>query len=308
LRELLKDETAGDPVKGIKWTRKTVRNIAGELKPMGFKVSHETVRRLTSSLGYRLRSNRKRLSRTQDPRRDKQIRYIIRVRRARLKLGKPVISVDMKHRELVGDFKKAGRTWRLQPKDVMESDYPSDAKGVAIPYGIYDMAHNRGFIVVGTSCQTPAFAGNSIRTWWMKEGRDKYPEATELMIMADGGNPNGSRNDLFKYALQLIADEFGISITVCHYPPGSSKWNPIEHRLFAQISSNWAGQPLTSYELVLNYIRTTKTLTGLKVRACIDTHKYETKLKLSKKQKAAIRMYPHRIHPELNYTIKPNTR
>jgi Rhodopirellula transposase DDE domain len=306
LRELLKDETAGDPVKGIKWTRKTVRHIAHELDRKGFKIGRETVRRLILSLGYRLRSNRKRLTRKQDARRDKQMRYIIRARRVRLKQGKPVISVDTKHRELVGNFKKTGRTWRLQPIDVMDSDYPSDGKGVAIPYGIYDVANNQGFVVVGISCQTPEFAANSIRMWWVKEGRDKYPEAVELLIEADGGNPNGSRGFLFKYALQGIANEFGLVITVCHYPPGASKWNPIEHKLFSQISSNWAGQPLTTYQLVLNYIRTTRTQTGLKCRAYIDTRKYQTKLKISKQQKSTIRLSPHRVHPELNYTIKPN--
>ena len=280
--------------------------MARELGRKGFKIGRETVRRLILSLGYRLRSNRKRLTRKQDARRDRQMRYIIRSRRNWLKQGKPVISVDTKHRELVGTFKKTGRTWRLQPIEVMDSDYPSDGKGVAIPYGIYDVANNRGFIVVGISCQTPAFAANSIRTWWIKEGRNKYPDAVELFIEADGGNPNGSRGYLFKYALQGIADEFGLAITVCHYPPGASKWNPIEHKLFSQISSNWAGQPLTSYELVLNYIRTTHTETGLRVRASIDTRKYKIKCKLSKPQKATIKLHPHRIHPELNYTIKPN--
>jgi Rhodopirellula transposase DDE domain len=304
LTELLKDETAGDPVSGVKWTRKTVRRLTKELKRT-FNVSRETVRRLAISLGYRLRSNRKRLTRKQDPKRDRQMRYIIRRRRAAIRAGKPVISVDTKHRELVGLFKNAGRTWRRTPVDVMDSDYPSDAMGVAIPYGIYDITNNRGYVVVGSSCQTPEFAVNSIRAWWVNEGKHRFPDVESLLIEADGGNPNSYRSSRFKYALQKFADVHRLVVMVCHYPTGASKWNPIEHRLFSQISSNWHGTPLTSFEVVMSFIRTTRTDNGLRCRAERDERIYKTKIPITKEQKDSVKLHPHRIHPEWNYTIRP---
>jgi hypothetical protein len=304
LRTLLSDDTAGDPVSGIKWTRRTVRGIAKQLGAR-FDVSHETVRRLIHALGYRLRSNRKRLTRKQDPRRDRQIRLIKRKRRACVQAGKPVISVDTKHRELVGLFKNTGRTWRREPLDVLDSDYPKDALGMAIPYGIYDVGRNHGYVVVGTSKQTPEFALNSITRWWRQVGRIRYPDADELFIEADGGNPNSARSQRFKFALQQFANRFQISVTVYHYPPGASKWNPIEHRLFAQISRNWAGQPLASYETVVNYIRTTRTDRGLRCTAVLDQRDYSTDIKLTAAQRKSIRLRRHLIHPDLNYTILP---
>jgi len=264
------------------------------------------VRRLLFQLGYRLRANHKRLNRQQNADRDKQMRYIKRIRRKYEKQGTPIISVDSKKRELVGNFKNAGRTWQLVPLDVLESDYPHDAVGVAIPYGIYDILNNRGFVVVGCSHQTPTFAARSIRRWWIKEGAKRFADHRELLIQADGGNPNGYTSWCWKFELQRLADEFGLTITVTHLPTGASKWNPVEHKLFCFISKNWAGQPLLSYETVLKYIRTTKTVTGLRCRAVLDTTDYPTGQSLTVEQKAQIRLFRHRVLPKWNYTIKPH--
>lgn len=301
----MQDATAGDPVTGIKWTRKTLRALSRALRQKGFKVGFVTIRRLLSKLGYAIRVNRKRLTKEQNPQRDRQMRYLTRLRRAWIKAGKPVISVDTKKRELVGNFKQAGGTWRREAIDVLEYDYPTQAEGVAIPYGIYDLAHNEGFVVIGTSHQTPEFAISAIRQWWLKVGRVKYRDQYELLIEADCGNPNSNRCFWWKFGLQGLADEFGLSITVTHLPTGASKWNPVEHRLFSQISTNWAGQPLVSYETILKFIRTTKTETGLVCKAYLDRREYKTGLKLSPEQKAQINLFPRRVLPEWNYTIKP---
>lgn len=301
----MRDASAGDPITGLKWTRKTLRALQRALKRKGFKVGLGTIRRLLRKLRYAIRVNRKRLTREQNPRRDRQIRYLVRVRRRFLKAGQPVISVDTKKRELVGNFKNAGGTWRREAIPVLEYDYPSYADGVAIPYGIYELAANEGFVVIGTSHQTPEFAIAAIRRWWLKIGRFRYRGQRELLIEADGGNPNGSRSWRWKFGLQQLADEFGLRITVTHFPPGASKWNPVEHRLFSQISENWSGQPLISYETVLKFIRTTKTRTGLRVRACLDKTNYQTGLELTVEQKAHINHSPLRVFPEWNYTINP---
>jgi hypothetical protein len=305
LEELLQDATAGDPITGIKWVRKTLRALQRELRRKGFKIGIFTIRRLLRKLNYALRVNRKRLTKKQDPERDRQMRYLTRVRRRLLKAGKPVVSIDTKKRELVGNFKNAGGTWRRQARAVLASDWPSDADGVAIPFGIYDVARNEGFVVVGTSHQTPEFAVAAIRRWWLQAGQAHYPDADELLIECDGGNPNGNRSWRWKYGLQQVADEFGLMITVTHFPTGASKWNPIEHRLFSQISSNWAGEPLISYETVLKFIRTTKTETGLRCKAYLDKTFYKTGLQLTPGQKAQINLVSHRVLPKFNYTIKP---
>jgi Rhodopirellula transposase DDE domain len=302
---LLQDACAGDPMTGLKWTRKTLRALQRELKRKGFKVAIATIRRLLRKLRYAIRVNRKRLTREQNPDRDRQMRYQIRVRRRFLKSGKPVISADTKKRELVGNFKNAGGTWRREPIPVLEYDYPSHADGAAIPYGIYDVAANDGFVVIGISHQTPAFAIAAIRQWWIKVGRVRYAGQQELLIQVDSGNPNSSRSWLWKFGLQQISDELGLQITVTHFPPGASKWNPVEHRLFSQITQNWAGQPLVSYETVLKFIRTTKTDTGLRVRAYLDKTDYQTGEKLTAAQKAQINLSPLRVFPKWNYTIKP---
>lgn len=272
----------------------------------GFKVGFVTIRRLLRERGYAIRVNRKRLTRASVPERDRQMRYLIRLRHTFLKAGKPALSVDTKKRELVGNFKNAGGTWRQHPLEVLEYDYPSWADGVAIPYGVYDLAANEGFVVVGTSHQTPEFAIAAIRRWWLKVGQVRYAGQSALLIEADGGNPNATPCWGWKFGLQQLADEFGLTVTVTHLPTGASKWNPIEHRLFSRIRTNWAGQPLVSYETLLKFLRTTKTETGLQCKAYLDKTAYETGLQLTPEQKAQIKLFPHRVLPKWNYTIKPH--
>lgn len=306
LEGLLQDATAGDPMTGLKWTRKTVRALTRQLCQRGFRVGRETVRRLLLGLRYTLRVNRKRKSRRQDPERDRQMRYIARQRRAFRKAKQPAISVDTKKKELVGNFKNPGRTWRQQPLEVLATDFASDALGKAIPYGIYDIQHNSGFVVVGTSHETAQFAGASIRTWWKVLGREQYPEAERLLIEADGGGANGSHSWLWKAELQRLADEFQLTIVVSHLPPSASKWNLADHRLFCYITQNWAGQPLVTYETILNFIRTTKTAAGLHCRARLDRQDYPTGRKLSAEEKAKINLGDHRVRSKWNYTVKPH--
>ena len=304
---MLQDTTAGDPIRGTKWTRKTLHRLAEELRHQKFTVGHETVRRLLKKQGYSLRRNRKERSKRQDADRDRQMRYLARKRRAFLKAKKPVISVDTKKKELIGNFKNPGRTWRQEARAVLATDFPSDAEGKAIPYGIYDGARNRGFVGVGVSHETAEFAVNVIRRWWLTEGRRAYPGQAELLIQADGGGANGYRNWLWKWELRRLADETGLTITVTHYPTSASKWNWIEHRLFNHISANWAGEPLVSYETVLKYIRTTTTETGLCCCAYLDRKHYQTEVKVTPEQKSAIRLLKHRVLPKWNYTIRPHT-
>jgi Rhodopirellula transposase DDE domain len=290
---------------GLKWTRKTLRALERALRRAGFQVGFVTIGRLLRQLHYAIRVNRKRLTREEHPERDRQMRYLKRVRRRFMKAGQPVISVDTKKRELIGNFRQAGGTWRRAALPVLEYDYPSHAVGVAIPYGIYDLATNEGFVVIGLSHQTPAFAVGAIRRWWKRVGSLTYVGAEELLIEADCGNPNGHRSWLWKFALQQLADECGLRIMVTHLPPGASKWNPVEHRLFAPISGNWAGQPLVSYETVLKFIRRTKTVTGLRCRAYLDKSNYETGLRLTVKQQGLINISAGRVLPQWNYIIKP---
>ncbi len=264
--------------------------------------------RLLKQQGYTLRSNRKRLSPRQDPQRDRQFRYIAQQRRKFSRAGAPIISVDTKKKELIGPFRNPGRTWRQQPLEVYETDFPNDALGKAIPYGIYDLTHNEGYVVVGTSHETPAFAVAAIRSWWLEVGCHYYRHTHTLLIQADGGGANGNRCWLWKFGLQQLADEFNLTITVTHYPTGASKWNAVEHRLFCHISRNWAGQPLVSYETVLKFIRTTKTTTGLCCRARLDRNRYATGLKITPEQKQQIELQPHRILPKYNYMIRPHKR
>ena len=292
-------------MRGTKWTRKTLRALVQELGGKKFKVGHETVRRLLKQLGYALRSNRKEGGKRQDPERDRQMRYLARKRRAFLKAKMPVISVDCKKKELIGNFKNPGRTWRLEARSVLATDFPSDADGKAIPYGVYDVARNRGFVGVGVSHETAAFAVNVIRCWWQTEGRAAYPEATEWLIQADSGGANGYDSWLWKWELQRLADETGLTIIVTHYPTSASKWNWIEHRLFNHISANWIGEPLARYEVVLKFIRTTTTETGLCCSAYLDRKHYQTKLTLTNEQKESICVTGHRVLPKWNYTIRP---
>jgi len=306
LADLLQDATAGDPISGLKWTHKTCEKLSQQLGRKGFQVGRMTVRRLLAEQGYALRVNRKRLSKKQNPDRDRQMRYIARKRRASLKAGFPVISVDTKKKELVGNFRNAGRSWRRQALDVLETDFRSSAIGKAIPYGIYDIGRNAGFVVVGTSHETAAFAVAAIRAWWKQVGRVHYVDHRHLLILADGGGANSSRCWLWKVALQALADEFQLTITVTHFPPGASKWNPIEHHMFNVISQNWAGQPLVSYETVLKFIRTAKTQNEFHCRARLNRTQYKTGLKITPKEKAHINLKPHRVFSNWNYTIAPH--
>lgn len=305
LDELLQNVTAGDPISGVKWTRKTLSKMTREIRRRGYDIQRDTVRRLLRALGYRLRVNRKRLTRKRDPDRDRQMRYLTRLRNTYVNSGRPVVSVDGKKRELVGNFKNAGRTWRKAPVEVYEKDFPTDAEGVALPYGVYDIANNDGFVVVGISHQTAAFAVNAIAKWWVEAGSQQYPNQHELLIEADCGGANASDSWLWKWELQKMSNDLGLTITVTHLPTGASKWNPIEHRLFSEISRNWAGEPLVSYETVLKYIRTTKTQKGLRCRACLDTAFYPTKLKVTPEQQKLNNLHRHRVLPNWNYTIKP---
>ena len=304
LEALLNDATAGDPISGLKWTRKTLRNLTRHLRRQ-FTVGRTTVARLLRLQRYALRTNRKRLSRSQDPERDRQLRYIVRVRRQFQRAGLPVISVDTKKKELVGVFKNAGRTWRHHALEVLTTDFLGDAVGKAIPYGIYDLSRNEGYVVVGTTHETAAFAIAAIRRWWLEVGRRVYPSADALLIEADCGGANGNRGWLWKVGLQALADEFNLTITVTHYPTGASKWNPIEHRLFCWISANWAGQPLINYETVLKFIRTTKTAGGLRCRARLDPTGYETGVHITPKQRAQLNFKRQRTRPHYNYTLCP---
>jgi len=303
---MLQDATAGDPISGLKWTRKTTRKLAKELNHKGFQVGHSTIPRLVRTLRYTLRNNQKRLSRKQDERRDDQMRHLIRVRKRFLKEKLPVLSIDCKKKELIGQFRNPGRTWRQQPLQVLETDFPSDAKGKAVPYGIYDVQHNEGYIVVGVSHETAEFAIAALRRWWLEVGQIRYPRCHHLLLQADSGGANACDSWLWKAALQTLADQLSITITVTHYPTGASKWNLIEHRMFCAISQNWAGQPLDSYETMLKFIRTSTTKTGFHCLAHFDRRKYHSKQKLSPDEKANLNVYYHRLFPEWNYTIKPH--
>lgn len=307
MEEILKDTTAGDPITGLKWTRKTQRAMERILHRKGFMLSDTTIVRLLPDLGYALHANRKRLTRKHNPDRDRQMRAVIRWRHKFLEAGDPVISVDTKKRELIGNFKNPGVTWRRSALAVLEYDFPSQAKGVAIPFGIYDVARNEGFVMVGISHQTPEFAVAAIRRWWLQVGQTHYPTQNRLLIEADCGNPNSNTSDRWKFGLQQIANEFGLKITVTHLPTGASKWNPIEHRLFSHISRNWAGQPLVSYETILKFIRTTKTDTGLRCQAYLDKRVYFVGWHLTPKQVGQIHLVRHRLLPKWNYTLKPNS-
>lgn len=293
----------------MKWTRKSLRRLSRELQRRGYRANPDTVRRLLAQCGYSQRVNRKRLTKKRDADRDAQMRYVARKRRAFMKAGWPVISIDAKKRELIGLFKQPGRTWRQQGVEVLEYDYPSQADGVAIPYGIYDLARNEALVVVGTSHQTPRFAGAAVRRWWMHRGRHIYgqrQQQRQLLIEADCGGANGNRCWLWKWELQNLADDFGLSITVTHLPTSASKWNPVEHRLFCHLSANWAGQPLVSYETILKYIRTTKTDKGLRCRAYLDSKFYQTGVKITAEQRSQLNLHPHRVLPKWNYTITPH--
>lgn len=299
-------DTAGDPITGLKWTRKTTAKISRELRRAGLTVSATTVGRLLRGLGYSLRVNHKKLAHGCPEQRNRQFHRIKALRSAFVQDDLPIISVDTKKKELVGQFKNAGSVWAKTPTLVEDHDFRSDGVGMAIPYGTYDLRANTGNVSVGISHDTPAFAVNAIARWWRQDGRRRYPKATGLLILADGGGSNGARVRAWKYELQRkFCDVFGLAVTVAHFPPGTSKWNPIEHRLFSEITKNWRGQPLKDYETILKYLRTTATSTGLSVRATLIRRAFRTGVSLTKAQMAAINLTPGKVLPQWNYTIRP---
>ncbi len=291
---------------GLLWTHRSMRKLAKALRKTGIKVSANTIARLLHDAGYSLRTNRKQLAEVTVPDRDRQFRYLTRLRRLYISRGLPVISVDTKKKELIGPYKNPGKTWRRQAQAVFAHDFPSYAEGQAVPYGIYDLAYNDGLVVVGTSHETPTFAVACIRRWWMMTGRKRYRGTRRLLVQADGGGANGRRKWEWKVALQRLADDFDLVITVTHYPSGASKWNPIDHRMFSLISSNWAGEPLVSYEKVLKYIRRTRSSTGFHCRAVLDVKEYATGWRATRTDKAGVRLKPRSVLPDWNYSIWPH--
>jgi hypothetical protein len=304
---LLRDETAGDPMarRGL-WTGLRLEQISRQLGRLGISVCPNTVRRLLDQMGYALHANRKSLSGHQSPERDRQFRYLLNQRQEFTRQGLPIISVDTKKKEMVGPFKNAGQVWSREAIPVNDHDFRSQAKGMAIPRGLYDLRANRGSVLIGTSHDTSEFAVDAIVAWWRREGRRRYGQSSELLILADSGGSNGSRCRLWKCALQAkLADRFGLAVTVCHYPTGASKWNPIEHRLFSEISKHWAGQPLTDYPTIQRLIGETKTKTGLRVNCGLSTEYYATKIKVSDVQMASLDLLQHPTLPNWNYTLFP---
>lgn len=311
IEKLMEDETAGDPITGLKWTRKTTEKISKELKRFGISICANTVGRLLKKLDFSLKANHKKYENNAnlDPKdRDGQFRYIAEQRRLFTANGYPVVSVDAKKKELVGNFKNNGATHRRKSENVNVYDFPTDAIGKVTPYGIYDIGANTGTVFVGTSFDTPSFAVESIASWWKLAGVENYPPKTrKALILADGGGSNSSRSRVWKYEMQKkVCGKYGLDITVCHYPPGCSKYNPIEHRLFSAISANWSGVPLRSYETIVNYIKTTMNSKGLKVNAYLVSKYYEKGKKITDKQMSSIteKLNKHEVFPDWNYTLK----
>jgi len=291
---------------GLRWSRRTTTTIAQELAQLDIAVSPNTVARLLHHMDYSLRVNQKQISTNSSPDRNLQFEYLAELRDRFQRRQLPIISVDTKKRELVGNFKNPGRRWESAPRLVYDHDFRSDSIGVAIPYGIYDLMENRGALVVGISHDTPAFAAPAIAHWWDEEGSTRYHGSRQLLILADTGGSNGYRCYAWKTELQTqLATAFSLTVTVAHYPTGASKWNPIEHRLFSEISRNWAAEPLASYQKILKYARTTKTETGLQVTAYLDRRYYACGLKPTPDQIASLRLQRHETLPHWNYTIKP---
>jgi transposase len=307
LEKLVEPSTRGDPESPLRWTSKSTANLASELQALGHKVSPDTVGSLLRSMDYSLQALAKTREGKSHPDRDAQFRHISEQTKAFQRRRQPVISVDAKKKELVGAYKNGGQEWQKkgEPQRVHTHDFPDKDVGRARPYGVYDPTRNEGWVSVGKDHDTAEFAVQTIRTWWRQMGREAYPKAKQLLITADAGGSNSYRIHLWKLAIQRLADEEGIEITVCHFPPGTSKWNKIEHRLFSEITKNWRGRPLTSHEVIVNLIASTTTTTGLTVRAKIDPRKYKTKLKVSKDELARLNLHRSPFHGDWNYTIKP---
>jgi transposase len=307
LESLVEPLSRGDPESPLRWTFTSTRQLARQLAAAGYQASDWLVRQLLHAEGYSLQSNRKTKEGAQHPDRDAQFRHIAARVTASLRRRQPAISVDTKKKELVGAFKNAGQQWRPrgQPQQVRVHDFLDPLTGKAIPYGVYDLALNRGWVSVGIDHDTATFAVNTIRRWWRQMGCPVYPQARRLLIVADSGGSNGSRVRLWKWELQRLADATGLTIQVCHLPPGTSKWNKIEHRLFSFITQNWRGQPLLTHATIVKLIAHTQTATGLKVRCVLDRHRYPKQVKVTDAQMAALRLRPDEFHGEWNYTILP---
>jgi transposase len=307
LQSLLESTTRGDPQAALCWTCKSVRQLTAELKRMSHGVSHQVVADLLHELGYSLQANRKTKEGSNHPDRNAQFEHLNGKVKWSLSRHQPVISVDTKKKELVGDFKNGGRELRPkgQPEQVRVHDFIDPELGRATPYGIYDLGRNSGWVSVGMDHDTAEFAVETIRRWWRTMGRPAYPEATRLMITADAGGSNGSRLRLWKVELQKLADETGLRIVVCHFPPGTSKWNKIEHRLFSYITQNWRGKPLRSFQAIVNLIAATTTTTGLKVHAELNTEAYQSGIKVSDEELALVEIRRDKFHGDWNYEIQP---
>ena len=307
LMALIEPSTRGDPESPLRWTCKSTATLADELTRQRHPVSDRTVATLLKQAGYSLQANRKTREGASHPDRDAQFQYLNEGVRQCLRDGQPAISVDTKKKELVGDFKNGGRAWRRhsRPTKVRVHDFLDKRLGKAIPYGVYDLLNNQGWVSVGITHDTAEFAVNSIRQWWARMGRHRFPRARRLLITADGGGSNGPRSRLWKWALQQLATDLDLTLYVCHFPPGTSKWNKIEHRLFSFISQNWRGRPLTSHQVIVNLIANTRTRTGLRVKAALDTRHYNTAVQVSDQAFAQLQITPHPFHGDWNYTISP---
>lgn len=307
LESLVNSGTRGDPESALRWTSKSLRVLAERLQRMGHTISYRSVGHLLEKAGYSLQANRKTREGNQHPDRNAQFEHINRRVIRQQRAGQPAISVDTKKKELIGDFKNAGQQWRPKgsPRRVRVHDFIIPEKGKAIPYGVYDLARNEGWVSVGIDHDTAAFAVQSIRRWWRTMGRRAYPKAKSLLITADSGGSNGSRTRLWKWELQRLADQTGLSISVNHFPPGTSKWNKIEHRLFSFISRNWRGRPLESLAVIVNLIGSTRSTHGLKVRCEIEPGHYPKGLKISDEKMSTLNLLPDRFHGDWNYILKP---
>jgi Rhodopirellula transposase DDE domain len=308
LERLVEPESRGDPESPLRWTCQSTRRLAAELTTQGHRVGPTAVRHLLHAAGYSLQANRKTREGQSHADRDAQFRHINRRVKAQQRQGEPTISVDTKKKEVLGNKKNPGQTWQPKgrPVEVDTHDFPDPKTGKAVPYGVYDLLHDEAWVSVGLSSDTAEFAVASIRCWWKRRGRRRHPGATRLFITADSGGSNGHRNRLWKVELQKFADATGLEIEVSHYPPGTSKWNKIEHRLFCHVTRNWRGQPLLTHEVVVSLIGSTTTASGLKVHATLDGGQYQKGRKVSEEEFAAVNLQPHKFHGEWNYTIHPN--
>lgn len=307
LEDLVEPTARGDPECPLRWTCKSTYKLAAELRHQGFQVGPRTVAKVLKEQHFSLQANRKTREGDSRPDRNAQFAYINEQVMRFQRRGQPAVSVDTKKKELVGDFKNAGREWRRcgRPEEVLVHDFPDPKTKKAIPYGVYDLTHNEGWVSVGIDHDTARFATATIKRWWQKMGRKRYPEAKELLITADCGGSNSSRTRLWKVALQELADDLGVRLTICHFPPGTSKWNKIEHRMFCHITQNWRGRPLVSYAVIVQLIGNTKTTAGLEIRSELDKHTYPLKETVTDEQLANVRLKPASFHGEWNYTIVP---